>query len=223
VHNGVVIHEMEEVTGPTRAAAFRDEKPEGPLMFQGDHGPVAYRNIWVRRMGPGEERDTWDRKIHDRTIPEWLADLDHGLSIVSRQAAATLAQAGPDALCLLSGALRHEDLGVRFEVARGMAGSDERKSLFLDDLAAALKDEALPARSAAAYALRGTKHEKAAIGVLIEALDEEHRNFSPVAAGYLGEFGPAAKEAIPALEKMAESRHAGPRASAVRALQQIRE
>ncbi len=48
VQNGVVIHENAEVTGPTRAASFRDEKPLGPLMLQGDHGPVAYRNIRIR-------------------------------------------------------------------------------------------------------------------------------------------------------------------------------
>ena len=43
--NGVVIHEDVELTGPTRSAAFDDEKPLGPLMIQGDHGPVAFRNI----------------------------------------------------------------------------------------------------------------------------------------------------------------------------------
>ena len=48
VHNGVVVHENVEVTGPTRAAAFRDEKPRGPLMLQGDHGPVAYRALRIR-------------------------------------------------------------------------------------------------------------------------------------------------------------------------------
>jgi hypothetical protein len=48
VQNGIIIHENVEVTGPTRAAAFRDEKPVGPLMLQGDHGPVAYRNVRVR-------------------------------------------------------------------------------------------------------------------------------------------------------------------------------
>jgi hypothetical protein len=48
VHNGKVVHENVEVTGPTRAAAYRDEKPTGPLMLQGDHGPVAYRNIRLR-------------------------------------------------------------------------------------------------------------------------------------------------------------------------------
>jgi hypothetical protein len=45
IHNGVVIHENVEVTGPTRAAAFPDEKRMGPIIIQGDHGPVAIRNI----------------------------------------------------------------------------------------------------------------------------------------------------------------------------------
>jgi hypothetical protein len=45
VHNGQVIHENVEVAGPTRSAAFQDEQPMGPLMLQGDHGPVAFRNV----------------------------------------------------------------------------------------------------------------------------------------------------------------------------------
>lgn len=51
VHNGVLVHEDVEVTGPTRAAGFSDEKPTGPLMLQGDHGPVAYRNMWIEPVG----------------------------------------------------------------------------------------------------------------------------------------------------------------------------
>jgi hypothetical protein len=47
VHNSKVIHENQTVTGPTRAAMFDDEKLLGPLMLQGDHGPVAYRNCWI--------------------------------------------------------------------------------------------------------------------------------------------------------------------------------
>ena len=43
--NGVVIHEDVEVTGPTRSAGFEDEKPLGPIMLQGDHGAVAFRNF----------------------------------------------------------------------------------------------------------------------------------------------------------------------------------
>jgi hypothetical protein len=48
MHNGIVVHENVEVTGPTRSAAFGDEKPSGPLMLQGDHGPVAFRNIRIK-------------------------------------------------------------------------------------------------------------------------------------------------------------------------------
>ena len=52
VHNGVLVHSDIELTGPTRAGAYEDEKPTGPLMLQGDHGPVAYRNLWVAPAGP---------------------------------------------------------------------------------------------------------------------------------------------------------------------------
>lgn len=45
VLNGVTVHDNVELTGPTRAAAFADEQPRGPLMLQGDHGAVAFRNI----------------------------------------------------------------------------------------------------------------------------------------------------------------------------------
>jgi HEAT repeat protein/type 1 glutamine amidotransferase len=52
-HNGVLVHENVEVTGPTRAATWEnDEKPTGPLMLQGDHGPVAYHNIVITPLAP---------------------------------------------------------------------------------------------------------------------------------------------------------------------------
>jgi hypothetical protein len=50
VHNGTVIHKNIELTGPTRAAAFDCEADKGPLMLQGEHGPVAYRNIWLMEL-----------------------------------------------------------------------------------------------------------------------------------------------------------------------------
>lgn len=52
VHNGVVVHADVELTGPTRASTYNDEKPKGPFMLQGDHGPVAYRNIRIEPAGP---------------------------------------------------------------------------------------------------------------------------------------------------------------------------
>lgn len=50
VHNGKVVHENVELKGPTRAALPGPEQKTGPLMLQGDHGPVAYRNIRVRSL-----------------------------------------------------------------------------------------------------------------------------------------------------------------------------
>ena len=48
VHNGKVVHENVELTGPTRASLFHDENPLGPIELQGDHGPVAYRNLRIK-------------------------------------------------------------------------------------------------------------------------------------------------------------------------------
>lgn len=49
--NGILIQDGVEVTGPTRSGAFNDEKPLGPLMIQGNHGRVAFRNIGYKIYG----------------------------------------------------------------------------------------------------------------------------------------------------------------------------
>jgi hypothetical protein len=48
--NGELVHEEFEVEGPTRASMAGPEWPRGPLMLQGDHGPVAYRNIQLEEI-----------------------------------------------------------------------------------------------------------------------------------------------------------------------------
>lgn len=68
--NGVMVQENVELTGPTRAAAFDDEVTEGPLMIQGDHGPVAVRNIEYKR---------YDKKqidLQDLTYEYYAESLD---------------------------------------------------------------------------------------------------------------------------------------------------
>jgi hypothetical protein len=50
IHNGEVIHENVEVKGPTTASLGGPEKPEGLLMLQGDHGPVAFRNLRLKPL-----------------------------------------------------------------------------------------------------------------------------------------------------------------------------
>jgi len=48
--NDKVVHANVEVDGPTRSAKFNDEKSKGPLMLQGDHGPVAFRNLRLEEV-----------------------------------------------------------------------------------------------------------------------------------------------------------------------------
>lgn len=46
--NGEVIHENVEVKTPTGHNWTKKEVSEGPILLQGDHGPVAFRNVRVR-------------------------------------------------------------------------------------------------------------------------------------------------------------------------------
>lgn len=50
--NGQLVQADVDVAGPTRAALDHPEGPAYPLMLQGDHGPVAFRNIHVRPLRP---------------------------------------------------------------------------------------------------------------------------------------------------------------------------
>jgi hypothetical protein len=45
--NDTLIHEDVEVKGPTGGELSNKESATGPLMFQGDHGPVAFRNLKI--------------------------------------------------------------------------------------------------------------------------------------------------------------------------------
>jgi len=50
LHNGELIHENVECSGPTRGSKFNEEAPLGPFLIQGDHGPVAFRSLLVTPM-----------------------------------------------------------------------------------------------------------------------------------------------------------------------------
>jgi hypothetical protein len=221
VHNGVVIHENEDLTGPTRAAAFRDEKPAGPFMFQGDHGPVAFRNLWVLPLGADGETDALDRTRAGLTLPAAAVELDSVNPLVARMVPRALAGFGGDALPALAGALCHRDPGVRLEAARAVGRLDGSRKVLEPELAAALSDRIIAVRCAAAFALRGSGHHDEAVAVLIEGLEMESRGFAAAAARYLGEIGPGARAAIPALEKMTGNERELFRKAAAKALDKI--
>jgi hypothetical protein len=52
--NGRTVHEDVEVATPTGHAWRKPEAAKGPLLLQGDHGPVAFRNVRVRPAGRGK-------------------------------------------------------------------------------------------------------------------------------------------------------------------------
>ena len=50
VYNGLTVQRNVECDGPTRASMTHPEAATNPIMLQGDHGPVAFRNIYVRPL-----------------------------------------------------------------------------------------------------------------------------------------------------------------------------
>lgn len=68
--NGVLVQQQMQVTGPTQAALFSDEKAEGPIMLQGDHGKVAFRNIRYRSLQAQNNTDLEDVEFEDPIIIE---------------------------------------------------------------------------------------------------------------------------------------------------------
>ena len=50
LHNGILIQENVERKAMTRAGMKIAEASENPIMLQGNHGPIAYRNIYIRPL-----------------------------------------------------------------------------------------------------------------------------------------------------------------------------
>ncbi|MEL6805202.1 MAG: family 16 glycoside hydrolase, partial [Bacteroidota bacterium] len=51
IYNGKQIHRDVELSGPTRGSFFEDEAATGPFIMQGDHGPIAFRNLGYKAFG----------------------------------------------------------------------------------------------------------------------------------------------------------------------------
>lgn len=48
--NGKLIHNNVTIKGPTGGQLANDNSPKGPLMLQGDHGPVQFRNVCIQEL-----------------------------------------------------------------------------------------------------------------------------------------------------------------------------
>ena len=81
--NGARIHENVEVPLPTGGPIENNEKPTGPLMIQGDHGPVAIRNITYTALKPVSVN------ISDVAYQTWYGNYRATSDFVSLPAAAS--------------------------------------------------------------------------------------------------------------------------------------
>ena len=47
--NNILLHEDAEIQGPTgiQYEQYKDEAAKGPVVLQGDHDPVQFRNVWI--------------------------------------------------------------------------------------------------------------------------------------------------------------------------------
>ena len=52
LYNGLSVQNDVELRGPTRASLAILEAPTNPILLQGDHEPIAFRNIYVRPLRP---------------------------------------------------------------------------------------------------------------------------------------------------------------------------
>ena len=54
VLNGAIIHQNVSIPRPTGGPISKEEAAMGPLMIQGDHGAVAFKNIKVKQLKPSK-------------------------------------------------------------------------------------------------------------------------------------------------------------------------
>jgi HEAT repeat protein len=131
-----------------------------------------------------------------------------------------LGKMGPVALPTLTPLLKSEDEGARNEAATALALAGAEAAPFL---AAALKDKAPCVRLNAATSLvaLGPGAKAAMKDLMVVLLKDERREIRKCAAEALGNIGPAALDALPALEDAETDRDADVRIAARAAMKKI--
>ncbi len=74
--NGVLIQENVSVTGTTRGGVNTNEKPRDPLMIQGDHGPVAFKNIKYKLYEGNKFKLSRLKRAEYKSVKNKLENLD---------------------------------------------------------------------------------------------------------------------------------------------------
>ena len=77
--NGVMVHQNLELSGPTGGAISDEEVAAAPLMIQGDHGPVAFRNVRLHRYDAPLPTLDLNYRVHYNSVESPLEEF-HGLA-----------------------------------------------------------------------------------------------------------------------------------------------
>jgi HEAT repeat protein len=140
----------------------------------------------------------------EKTIDEWIKELDHNDVEVRRNAARALGQKGPEAkeaIRALIEVLQDKDEYVRTAAGRALGKMGPEAERAISALMKMIKDQVMIVRMGAASGLGGIGPKaREAIPLLADALESPHEdhNVKREAAEALGKMGP---EAIPALIK----------------------
>jgi HEAT repeat protein len=160
----------------------------------------------------------------EKTVNEWIEDLDHNDVEVRRSAARALEQKGPDAKeadPALIKVLQDNDEYVRTAAARALGKIGPEAERAIRALMKMIKDQVMIVRMGAAMGLGGIGPKaREAIPALAEALESQHEdhNVKREAAEALGKMG---TEAIPALVKALQNNQYFVRRISARALGEI--
>ena len=140
-------------------------------------------------------------------VPSLIKLLEHDDLQVRLRTGDVLAAIGPpakEAIPALRKALKHESAAVRWRATTALGRIGPAAKVAVGDLLAAMEDENWYVRGTAALASARTgPADKRVVPALIEALREE--KLQVFVARALGEIGPRANAAIPALAKLAKT------------------
>jgi hypothetical protein len=130
-HNGVLIQNNVELTGPTswlERAPYRAHPEKQPLSLQ-DHGnPVRFRNIWVRELGkPGRKELTLANSVLDNLVGSYERGPNDTIEI-TREDRQLVAMVGETRFVLFAESPSHffaKTTDVQFEFQTGADGKVE--------------------------------------------------------------------------------------------------
>ncbi|MDB5306945.1 MAG: repeat protein [Gemmataceae bacterium] len=160
----------------------------------------ALAGVLLPRAPAGVQDLVKESEVDGKKLSEW-AELLRGKDVVQRQGAVlALAKFGPEAVPQLARALTDKEVvNVRLWAAHALGKMGPKAKAAAPQLAAALKDDSGLVRVEVAKALWKVAADKAAVTALAQALADADPSTRHLAAEALGEVGPSAKAAAPAL------------------------